>query len=208
MIRDRVRIKICGMTQERDIAQAIALGVDAIGLIFYSKSARFISIAQAKKLLAKHPVFVDVVAVLVNPTLAQVDEIISELPIQWLQFHGEESPEFCSQFKKPYIKAIQATSTQAIEHLVAQHENAAAILLDTPSIQHGGTGEVFDWELIPKNLQKPLILAGGLNAANVAQAVNLYSPYAVDVCSGVEISAGVKDHGKMSQFFNALWGKK
>lgn len=208
MIRGRVRIKMCGMTQEQDIAQAIALGVDAIGLIFYSKSARCISIKQAKKLLNKSPVFVDVVAVLVNPTSSQVDEIISELPIQWLQFHGEESPEFCSQFKKPYIKAIQATSTQAIERVVAQHKHATAILLDTPSVQHGGSGKVFDWELIPKNLQKPIILAGGLNVANVRQAVNLHSPYAVDVCSGVEASAGVKDHDKMSQFVNALWGEK
>lgn len=200
---------MCGMTREQDIAKAVALGVDAIGLIFHAQSPRCISIKQAKKLLSQSPVFVDVVAVLVNPIPSFVDEIINELPIQWLQFHGEESPEFCRQFNKPYIKTIHATSTAVIEQLVAEHQQAAAVLLDTPSlIQEGGTGRTFDWELIPETLTKAMILAGGLNAFNVNKAISKHSCYAVDVCSGIEASVGIKDHHKMSQFVNALWGKQ
>lgn len=199
---------MCGMTREQDIAHAVALGVDAIGLIFYPKSARYVLIEQAKKLLREVPVFVDVVAVLVNPDSSLVEQVISELPIQWLQFHGEESAEFCSQFKKPYIKAIQASSTITINQLSVEHLHASAILLDTPSATyHGGTGKVFNWDVIPQNFKKPLILAGGLNATNVNTAVAMCSPYAVDVCSGIEASPGIKDHDKMSQFVNALWGK-
>lgn len=200
---------MCGMTREEDIAQAEALGVDAIGLVFHPESPRCVSITQAKKLLQKMPVFVDVVAVLVNPSTLLVDEIINELPIVWLQFHGEESPEFCSQFKRPYIKAMQVDSAGAIYKCFADYQSAAAIMLDAPSeTSYGGTGQTFDWGLIPQNLDKPFILAGGLNPENVNVAVSRCSPYAVDVSSGIELAPGMKDHVKMSQFVEALWGRE
>jgi len=204
----RVRIKMCGMTREEDIAHAAELGVDAIGLIFYPKSPRCVSITQAKKILRNVPLFVDVVAVLVNPSSLLVDEILNELPIVWLQFHGEESPEFCGQFKKPYIKAMQVSTAASIYKYCSDYHQASAILLDTPSeSSYGGTGKTFDWGLIPSNLDKPFILSGGLDATNVNLAVNKSLPYAVDVCSGIESSYGIKDHEKMKQFVSALRGK-
>lgn len=200
---------MCGMKREEDIAHAASLGVDAIGLVFHPESPRCISITQAKKLLQKMPVFVDVVAVLVNPSTLLVDEIINQLPIVWLQFHGEESPEFCSQFKRPYIKAIQVNSAAAIYKCCAEYQSASAILLDTPSeTSHGGTGKTFDWGLIPRNLDKPFILAGGLDETNVRLAATKCLPFAVDVSSGIEVSPGIKEHEKMSQFVDALWGRE
>lgn len=208
MRQAKIRIKTCGMTQEQDIACAIDLGVDAIGLIFYSKSARHLSLTRASALLREIPPFVDVVAVLVNPLVSFVNELEAELPIDYLQFHGEESSDFCQQFKTPYIKAVQASSTKDIIAAMDSHPFSRAILVDTPSVAHyGGTGKTFDWGLIPKNLKKPLILAGGLDASNVLAAVKQVSPYAVDVSSGIEVSAGIKDHDKMNRFVNALWGK-
>ncbi len=205
----RVRIKMCGMTRKEDIAYAAFLGVDAIGLIFSTQSPRVITISQAKIILSNLPPFLDVVAVLVNPSPVLVDEIINELPIGFLQFHGEESAEFCNQFSKPYIKAMQVNPEAAIYEYAEAYQHASAILLDTPSAtSHGGTGNTFDWKLIPSNLAKPLILAGGLKTANVKMAVDKGSPYAVDVCSGIEASPGIKDHEKMKQFVDALWGKK
>ncbi len=201
---NRVRIKMCGMTRKIDIAHAVSIGIDAIGLIFYEKSSRHVNIEQARLLLQNIPAFLDVVAVFVNAEASFVGRVIAELPIQLLQFHGEEVPAFCEQFHKPYIKAIPATSADLITELTGQHQHAAAILIDTPSIHHGGTGQPFDWQCIPRQLTKPCILAGGLDANNVASALVACSPYAVDVCSGIEVSAGIKDHEKMNSFVNVL----
>ncbi|KTD23418.1 phosphoribosyl anthranilate isomerase [Legionella lansingensis] len=198
---------MCGMTRKQDIAHAIDLGVDAIGLIFYPQSPRYVSVPQAKLLVQDIPVFVDILAVVVNPESSLVEQIINELPIQGVQFHGQESARFCSQFKIPYVKAISAHSKEAIMELSAEFQEAAAILLDTPSRSYGGTGSRFDWRIIPQKRVKPIILAGGLNASNVKEAVSICSPFAVDVCSGIEASPGIKDHGKMNDFVNALWGK-
>lgn len=203
----RIRIKMCGMTCTTDIAHAISLGVDAIGLIFYEKSPRFITIEQAELILQNIPAFVDVVAVFVNSSAEYVTKVVTELPIQLLQFHGNESPEFCAQFNRPYIKTIPATSAKDITQQAESHNKAAAVLLDTPSAQQGGSGIAFDWQVIPRHLSKPLVLAGGLNAENVVSAISSCSPYAVDVCSGIELSAGIKDHSKMNLFVNALWRK-
>ncbi|MCE0723462.1 MULTISPECIES: phosphoribosylanthranilate isomerase [Legionella] len=201
----RVRVKMCGMTRNEDIAYAIKLGVDAIGLIFYPKSARCVSIEQAKVLLHDLPAFVDSVAVLVNPERDFVHRIIKELPIQLLQFHGEESAEFCQQFNKPFIKAIHCDSAEYIHKTVRDFMTARALLLDTPSeTARGGTGCAFDWTIIPKKAEKPFILAGGLNEYNVHDAIKLCHPYAVDLCSGIEASPGIKDHGKMSRFMQKL----
>ncbi|ARM35195.1 phosphoribosylanthranilate isomerase [Legionella longbeachae] len=204
MNSSRVRVKMCGMTRSEDIACAVNLGVDAIGLIFYSKSTRFISIEQAKILLRDLPAFVDSVAVLVNPERDLVQKIIEELPIQFLQFHGDESAEFCQQFKKPFIKAIHADSAECIQQAAREFSMAHALLLDTPSTAaRGGTGLVFDWKIIPKDI-KPYILAGGIDESNVLKATESCHPYAVDLCSGIEVSPGIKDHGKMSRFMQKL----
>lgn len=205
----RTRIKICGMTKKEDIACAIDLGVDAIGLIFYAKSSRYVTVEQAQELLKNIPPFVTVTAVLVDPDKTLVEQIIQELPVDLLQFHGDESSEFCHQFNKSFIKAIPAESESYIQHMTHQFMRAEAILLDTPSLQaKGGTGLTFDWQIIPRQGMKPYILAGGLNVSNILDAVNTSHPYAVDVCSGVEASPGVKDHQKMNQFIRALWGIK
>lgn len=205
MSRKHVRIKMCGMTRESDIAQAVALGVDAIGFIFYPKSKRYVNIARAKQLLQANPLFVDVVAVMVNPTEKEVHEILATLPVQWLQFHGSESPAFCRQFHVPYIKAIPAINEEQIKQAMSVYSGASALLLDTPGDEfHGGSGRAFDWRLIPQEMQLPFILAGGLHPDNVAEAVSNYLPDAVDVCSGIEASAGIKDHAKMTSFVNAM----
>jgi phosphoribosylanthranilate isomerase len=200
---------MCGMMQKEDIAQAAFLGADAIGLIFAPQSPRALTIEKAKTLLNQFPLFLDAVAVLVDPCAAFVEQIIQELPVNLLQFHGEETPEFCNQFKIPYIKAIPVTSKEAILNAQANYEQAKALLLDTYSPKaKGGTGKPFDWNLIPDNLEKPFLLAGGLTSENVSEAVKRLNPYGVDVCSGIEQSPGIKNHQQMRQFVEALWGKK
>ncbi|WP_454783083.1 phosphoribosylanthranilate isomerase [Legionella sp. WA2022007384] len=201
----RIRVKMCGMTRSEDVAHAINLGVDAIGLIFYPKSARYVSIDQAKVLLKDLPAFVNSVAVLVNPERDLVHQIVEELPIQLLQFHGDESAEFCEQFNMPFIKAIHCNSATYIHQAAQDFATARALLLDTPSeVARGGTGCAFDWKIIPQKLEKPYILAGGLDEFNVLEAIKSCHPYAVDLCSGIEVSPGIKDHGKMSRFMQKL----
>jgi phosphoribosylanthranilate isomerase len=191
---------MCGMTRAEDVAHAINLGVDAIGLIFYLKSPRYITIEPARFLLKNLPPFVSAVAVLVDPEIALVEQILDELPIHLLQFHGDESPEFCQQFDKPYIKAIRPHTADQIKQEMNRYSKAGALLLDTPSdTGKGGTGLTFDWNIIPRDLPKPYILSGGLNQGNVSEAIKIH-PYAVDVCSGIEVQPGIKDHLKMSQF--------
>lgn len=198
---------MCGMTRSEDIEHAIHLGVDAVGLIFYPKSARNVSLEKARILVNNIPAFVDIVAVMVNPQQSFVQQIIDEIPVQLLQFHGEETSEFCGQFNKPFIKAIHPKTAMQIQQSIDKFIDARAILLDTPSDKEkGGTGLTFDWKIIPGNLSKPYILAGGLNESNVLEAINVCCPYAVDVCSGIEALPGVKDHLKMSQFIKAIWG--
>lgn len=198
---------MCGMTRVEDVVHAINLGVDAIGLVFYPKSIRYVTLEKAKKLLKNIPPFVDAVAVLVNPERAFVQQIINELPIQLLQFHGDESPEFCQQFATPFIKAMHPQTAGQIQQEMDEYFKAQAILLDTPSATNrGGTGLTFDWRIIPQDLPKPYILAGGLNEFNVLDAIKVCNPYAVDICSGIEALPGVKDHIKMSQFIKVLWG--
>ena len=201
-----MRVKICGMTQREDVEQAIGLGADALGVIFYEKSARYVNVEQAKALLKNIPPFVDVVAVFVNPEVDFVRRLIDELPLSLLQFHGDEDPEFCQQFKKPYIKAIHPQDEHQILKSMQEFEQAQALLLDTPSdTLWGGSGLSFDWNIIPQDAPKPFILAGGLNEFNLPDAIKTCSPYAIDVCSGVEALPGVKDHVKMSRFMKALW---
>lgn len=193
---------MCGMTRIDDIQKAIQLGVNAIGLVFYAKSPRAVSIESAKSLLQDIPPFVNTVAVLVNPEASYVTRLLDLVPIDFLQFHGDESPAFCEQFQHPYIKALHVD-----EHILFNdYSSAKAILLDSATkTLRGGTGQTFNWERIPDARNKPLILAGGLNELNVASAVASCAPFAVDVCSGVELSPGVKDPMKMQRFLDALW---
>ncbi len=197
----RTRVKFCGMTQRQDVADAVAFGVDAIGLVFYQKSARCVSIEQAKALVAHLPPFVECVAVFVNPDPLWVTQVMTAVSIQYLQFHGEETASFCEQFHRPYIKAVAATSSEIIQQGVDGHPNASAVLLDSPN---GGTGTAFDWQIVPKALSKPLILAGGINEHTVQAAIGVCAPYALDLCSGVERSPGIKDRERMQRFMEAL----
>lgn len=197
---------MCGMTRVEDVRHAIRLGVDAIGFIFYSKSSRSVSIEQVKSLLLDFPPFIDAVAVLVNPEKEFVRQLLDDLPIQLLQFHGDESPEFCEQFSKPFIKALHPTDTNQIHQYAQEYSKACSLLLDNASdASRGGTGMSFDWQMIPDTLSKPIILAGGLNEFNIVEAVRISHPFAVDVCSGIEAMPGIKDHHKMDRFLKALW---
>ncbi len=205
---NRVRVKFCGMTQVDDALAAAALGVDAIGLIFYPASKRCVINEQAEAIINALPAFVTTVGVFVDPMPIEVHAIIDIMPLDLLQFHGEESPEECEQYNKPYIKAIRIGPDLDLAAAIRKYANAKAILLDTyqPDLP-GGTGKTFDWSLIPKNIAKPIILSGGLNPENVAQAIAQVQPYAVDVASGIEISPGKKDLNKMKAFMQAIPSK-
>lgn len=196
---NRVRVKFCGMTKVEDAVAAAALGVDAIGLIFYPASKRCVIDAQAQAIISALPPFVTTVAVFVDPMPMEVEAILNIMSIDVLQFHGEESPEECERYNKPYIKAIRCEPGVDLAVMAKKYVNAQALLLDSyqPN-QLGGTGTTFPWSMIPKNLSKPIILSGGLNADNMAAAIAQVHPYAVDIASGVELSPGVKDVTKMA----------
>lgn len=201
----RVRVKFCGMRSIDDVNNAVHLGADALGFIFYTKSSRSVNLEMAKCLFSVIPPLIAKVGVFVNPSKNEVNDILNELSLDYLQFHGDESADFCTQFNKPYIKAVAALSSIAIINIIDQHPDAGAILIDTPAATFGGTGTVFDWQLIPKNLAKPIILAGGLHADNIRQAIAKVGPYAVDVCSGIEQCPGVKDLYKMTNFIDQVY---
>ncbi|MDY0207514.1 MAG: phosphoribosylanthranilate isomerase [Pseudomonas sp.] len=201
----RVRTKICGITCVEDALVAAQAGVDAIGLVFYAKSPRAVNVAQAQKIIAALPPFVSTVGLFVNASQAEVNAVLEQVPLDVLQFHGDETPEFCEGFARPYFRALRMQPGVDIAARAAQYRGAQGILLDAwvPGV-HGGTGERFDWAQIPSNLAKPLILAGGLNAHNVTQAIHEVQPWAVDVSGGVEASHGVKDADKVRKFLYAV----
>lgn len=205
-----VKVKFCGMTCAEDAQAAVALGVDAIGLVFYGRSPRAVTPNQAQLITAHLPPFVTVVGVFVNPTFAEVAHALQSVRLDCLQFHGDEDNSFCQQFNRPYIKVqrvIPSAETINITSYDEKYPQACAILLDSYDPQQwGGTGQKFDWQktIAPTSAQKPLILAGGLTADNVAVALAVVKPYAVDVSSGIEVRPGVKDHAKMSAFLHAV----
>lgn len=202
-----VRVKICGITRSGDACAAAEAGADAIGLVFYAKSPRAVTVPQAQAVLAALPPFVTTVGLFVDSDPAEVHRILAEVPLDLLQFHGNESAEYCDSFARPYIKALRVRPDEDVAALVAVYPNAQGILLDAfVEGVPGGTGESFDWSLIPRSLGKPLILAGGLSPANVAEAVARVQPYAVDVSGGVEASKGIKDAGKVAGFIRAARG--
>lgn len=202
-----VRVKICGITRIEDALAAAAAGADAIGLVFYAKSPRAVDIEQARAILAALPPFVTSVGLFVDAERSELERILASVPLDLLQFHGDESVQQCEAFGRPYIKALRVKAGDDIAAQVARYTSAQGILLDAyVEGVPGGTGEAFDWSLIPQTLSKPLILAGGLRPDNVAEAVSRVRPYAVDVSGGVEASKGVKDVGKVDAFIRAARG--
>jgi len=190
----RTRVKICGICRVEDALAAAQLGVDAIGLVFYERSPRHLSLQRAREICRALPAFVSTVALFLNPQKKQVEAVLDGLDIDLLQFHGTESAEFCESFSRPYIKALGIKGEQHIEALLAPYASARGILLDSHRQgEAGGTGEAFDWREIPHALRGQIILAGGLNPDNVAQAIQQAEPWAIDLSSGVESSPGIKD---------------
>lgn len=202
----RTRVKICGITRVEDALSAVERGADAIGLVFYDRSPRNVSISQAIEIASNIPAFVSVVGLFVNAQQGFVDEAIRQVKLDLLQFHGDETPEQCAQFERPFIKAVRVKSDTNLVQYAQEFSAARGLLLDTYTEGvAGGTGHVFDWNLIPKQLAKPVILAGGLNADNVAKAILQVRPYAVDVSGGVEISKGIKDADKIAAFMQQVY---
>ena len=202
---NRTRVKICGITQLEDAKCAIASGADALGFVFYAPSPRYVSPEKAAEIIRQLPAFVTTTALFVNETQENVDRILQETRIDLLQFHGDELPEFCIEFDRPYIKALRMKPDLDLTVEAKKYSSAQALLLDAyrPGIP-GGTGEVFDWDRIPAKHPTEIILAGGLTAENVAQAVSAVAPYAVDVSGGVEKSKGIKDADKVEKFINEV----
>ncbi|ARU30738.1 N-(5'-phosphoribosyl)anthranilate isomerase [Sulfuriferula sp. AH1] len=201
----RTRIKICGLTQVEAALHAAYAGADAIGLVFYPPSPRHVEIAQAREIAQALPAFVSSVVLFVDADAAEVQTVIEQVRPSLLQFHGDESPVYCRQFKLPYIKAVRVRAGLDLVQYATRFDDAQGILLDAfvPG-EAGGTGHSFDWALIPPVLPLPLILSGGLDAQNVAAAIQQTRPWAVDVSSGVEISKGIKDAAKVVQFIQEV----
>jgi phosphoribosylanthranilate isomerase len=195
----RTRVKICGITRSADAAAAAQAGADAIGLVFYPPSPRFLSVERAREIRDALPPFVQSVALFVNADAAQVAQVIGRVHPGMLQFHGDEAPEFCAQFGLPFVKACRVKKgISALEYL-RPFSSAAAWLFDSHVPEYGGVGESFDWSLVPAT-DKPVILSGGLSQANVAAAIRRVKPWGVDVSSGVESAKGLKDAGKIAAF--------
>ncbi|HEY9017459.1 phosphoribosylanthranilate isomerase [Thiomicrospira sp.] len=203
-IAQRVRVKICGITRPEDALAAAQAGADAIGLVFYEPSPRAVTIEQAKRIVQNLPAFVTTTALFVDANASLVEQVIDDVKIDLLQFHGNESAEFCGQFSRPYIKAISMQSDTNVIELVDVYKDARALLLDTykPGVP-GGTGEVFNWQWIPKSLAKPVVLAGGLTPENVKNALEISNVWAIDVSGGVESTKGIKSAQKITDFIQA-----
>ncbi len=201
----RVRVKICGITRLEDGLAAARSGADAIGFVFDPSSPRFIDVDRAAGIARALPPFVTRVGLFVDADTGFVHRMLDGVPLDLLQFHGEEAPKYCSRFGRPYIKAIAMGDDVDVEYAAAQFSDASALLLDafvpgTP----GGTGERFDWGRVPRDLGMPIVLAGGLNPGNVAEAIATAHPFAVDVSSGVEQEKGIKDAAKIEGFIREV----
>lgn len=195
----RTRVKICGITRPEDGQAAAYAGADAIGLVFYASSPRAVNIAKAQAIVAALPPFVTVVALFVDPTALEVETVLQNVAVDVLQFHGEEAPEFCDRFVRPYLKALRMRAGIDLVAAARRYASAQGLLLDTyKEGVAGGTGERFDWMRVPRDLDIPIVLAGGLTPENVAAAIQHARPYAVDVSGGVEAAKGIKDAAKMA----------
>jgi phosphoribosylanthranilate isomerase len=201
----RTRIKICGITRIEDALAAAAAGADAIGLVFELKSPRCVDPKQAAAIARALPPYVTVVGLFVDAAPQYVHDVMSRVNLDLLQFHGNEAPESCRAYPKPYVKAIHMTPDVDLHTAERRYADAAGLLLDSFSpAASGGTGQVFDWNSVPHDLKKPVILAGGLTPENVTEAIQRVRPYAVDVSSGVEQGKGIKDVKKISAFIEAV----
>ena len=198
------RIKICGLTRPQDVDAAVAAGADAIGLVFYPASPRCIDLARAVELIRHVPPFVDIVGLFVNAAPTQVRAVLAAIPVHLLQFHGDEDDAYCRQFGRPFLKAVRVCPDIDLPGQMAAFPSAQAILLDAFVEGYGGSGQAFDWTLVPHELPKPIVLSGGLDANNVGDAIRRVHPAAVDVSSGVESGKGIKDAEKMRAFVMAV----
>lgn len=200
----RTRVKMCGITRVEDALAAARSGADAIGLVFYDKSPRAVSIGRAAEIVAVLPPFVTSVALFVNPLAAEVERVLAQVPVDLLQFHGDESADFCGGFQRPYIKALRMQPGVDISQQANTYITAQGILLDAwVAGIPGGTGQTFNWHSIP-DLKLPLVLAGGLTAANAQQAIREVRPWALDVSGGIEQERGVKSREKIQEFMRAV----
>jgi phosphoribosylanthranilate isomerase len=193
-------VKICGITRPQDARAAAEAGADAVGLVFYPPSPRYLSTERAVEIRDALPPFVQSVALFVNPDAAQVAQVIGRVKPGLLQFHGEEPPDFCAQFGMPFVKACRVRpGVDALEYL-RPYSGAAAWLFDSYVPEYGGVGEAFDWSLLPRTKERPVILSGGLSRENVAEAIRRVRPWGVDVSSGVESAKGIKDAARIAAF--------
>lgn len=197
------RVKICGITNLEDALHACEQGADALGFVFYDKSPRYISPEKANEIVNCLPPFVTPVALFVNADQSLVSSVINHSQRWLIQFHGDESNETCRQYQRSFLKALRVKPDANIEQEITKFPDASAILLDAYKAGvPGGTGERFNWDLVPTKASKPIILAGGLTVSNIREAVEQVQPYAVDVSGGVELSKGIKDHNKVQQFIS------
>lgn len=198
------RIKICGLTREADVDAAVAAGADAIGFVFYPKSPRYVTPQRAAELARRVPPFVDTVGLFVNETAENIAATCSAVPLNLLQFHGDETPEDCARYARPWLRAARVRPGCDLVEFARAFSGARGLLLDAFVEGYGGGGHVFDWTLIPEALPGHLILSGGLHAGNVGDAIRRVRPVAVDVSSGVEAGKGIKDHDKIAAFVAAV----
>ena len=205
----RTRVKICGITRPEHARAAAGAGADAIGLMFYEPSPRYVSSAGARAVCEALPPMVSVVGVFVNPEPCEIETVIECLPIDLLQFHGEEPPELCTGAGRPYVKAVRVRTRDDIFEAAARYTDARALLLDAHhDALWGGTGSRFDWSVVPGDVGRPVILAGGLTPENVAGAIRKVRPFAVDVSGGVESAPGEKDARRMERFMREVASAK
>ena len=198
------RIKFCGMTRPQDARIAIDLGVDAIGLVFTRRSQRFLGISQAREIRRLLPPFMSAVALFMDDEPSWIEEVIAGVQPDLLQFHGAEAGPFAASFSRPYVKVVPMASVDDAAAYVSLHPAACGFVLDSHALGAlGGSGETFDWKRAPR-IGKSTILAGGLDPANVGQAIALVRPYAVDVSTGIETASGIKESGKMRRFVEAV----
>jgi phosphoribosylanthranilate isomerase len=203
-MNQRTRIKICGLTREADIDAAVEAGADAVGFVFYAKSARAIDIARAADLTRRLPPFVMPVGLFVNAAAAEVEQAIGAIPQLLLQFHGDETPEQCTRFARPFLRAARIAPGFDLLDFASRFSQAQALLLDAHVEGFGGGGKVFDWSLVRAELPLPVVLSGGLHAGNVIQGIRQLRPWAVDVSSGVESAKGIKDADAIRRFCDAV----
>ena len=201
----RTRVKICGLTRAQDVAAAVRLGADAVGLVFHQASPRGVSMETAAALAAAVPAFVTVVGLFVDAEPGAVQQVLQRVPLGALQFHGGESPDYCAAFGRPWIKAVAMRDGVDVLAEAGRYAGASSLLLDTFDARlAGGTGRIFEWERIPPELGRRIILAGGLDAGNVADAIRRVRPHAVDVSGGVETAKGIKDRNKIAEFMQGV----